>query len=103
MRLSRTIKWTAGLALATALGACSGNYAAKKETGPKPGPTNKYDPEAEGLFGEGGFSLTRVLDGSLLDGDGDGNTGSAAPCTAVTATWCQLVSGIDGPQRPPPR
>ena len=79
MRLSRTIKWTAGLALATALGACSGNYAAKKETGPKPGPTNKYDPEAEGLFGEGGFSLTRVLDGSLLDGDGDGNTGSAAP------------------------
>lgn len=80
MKLSGTFGITLGLAMAVLVAGCGGrDLSAKKETGPKSGPVNRYDPDAEGLFGEGGFSLGRALSGDLLGGGKDGKKGSAAP------------------------
>ncbi|MEM7188202.1 MAG: DUF3576 domain-containing protein [Pseudomonadota bacterium] len=71
----------AGCFLVTACGG-SGEYAASEDdTGSlrKPGPQNRYDPEAEGLFGKGGFTLNRLADGSLFGDKEDGLTGTATP------------------------
>lgn len=79
MIFSRAAKIVGCTAFALLIAGCSGNYAAKKETGPKSGPVNRYDPEAEGLFGEGGFSLGRLARGDLFGGNADEKSGSAAP------------------------
>ena len=80
MKFSRTAKFVGCAAFALLIAGCGGgNYAAKKETGPKAGPVNRYDPEAEGLFGEGGFSLGRLARGDLFGGDSNEANGSAAP------------------------
>lgn len=78
MTLSRAIGIPVGLALAGLVVACDGNYSAKKEVGPRSGPQNRYDPNAEGLFGEGGFTFGKLASGELLDGDAAAK-GSAAP------------------------
>ena len=68
----------AGLSVAGCGG--GGQYAADDENlgqVGKSGPKNRYDPDEEGLFGEGGFSLSRVADGSLFGDRSDDAQGSA--------------------------
>lgn len=78
MRLSPRVGLPVFLTLAMLVAGCGGSdLSAKKETGPKSGPVNKYDPEEEGLFGEGGFSLGKVVSGNLFGGDSDETKGSA--------------------------
>ncbi len=43
----------------------SGQYAAKEDT-PRGGPVGTYDPNAEGLFGEGGLTLSKIAGGNLF-------------------------------------
>lgn len=45
------------------LAGCGGDYAPEPEVGPSPGPQREFDPNAPGLFGEGGLSI-----GSLQEG-----------------------------------
>jgi hypothetical protein len=62
-------------ALAGLLSACGdGNYTAKEDTAPKSGPTNKYDPSDESVFGEGGASIGNIHSrpGGILGGVDDG-------------------------------
>ena len=80
MRLSASIRIAALTGLALLVGACGGgDLSAKKDEGPRSGPQNRYDPEAEGIFGEGGFTLGRLASGDLLGGGSDATQGSAAP------------------------
>lgn len=80
MRFPRTTRIAAGLALTGLVAACGGgDLSARKDEGPRSGPSNRYDPEAEGLFGEGGFSLGRLARGGLFGGDSNETNGSAAP------------------------
>ena len=60
MRLSAKI--AAIVAVAT-LAACSGDQRAQEPVGPRSGPTGKYNPNDESLFGEGGASLTNLFGG----------------------------------------
>lgn len=66
---------------ALSVAACGGRgeYAAKDDEAPRSGPANRYDPEAEGLFGEGGFSLGRLANGSLLNPGRSQADGAATP------------------------
>ena len=81
MKLSRSMRMAGGMALALLIAGCGGNgeLAAKKDEAPRSGPTNRYDPEAEGLFGEGGFTLGKLASGNLFGGRGDAERGSATP------------------------
>ena len=79
MRFSKAIGLAACVTLLVTLSACGGrNLASKPESRPGTGPTNRYDPDAEGLFGEGGFTLGKVISGNIL-GSNDEEKGSAAP------------------------
>lgn len=71
----------AGFCVIALLAACggSGQYAAKKDEGPKSGPANRYDPEAEGLFGQGGLTLGKIASGNIFGDNSPGERGSAAP------------------------
>ena len=81
MILSRWIKLSGVAAMALLLVACGGNgeLAAKKDEGPRGGPTNRYDPEAEGLFGEGGFTLGKLASGNLFGRADSEERGSVGP------------------------
>lgn len=50
-----------GLLALTACGGSQGEYSAEESVGPRPGPAKKFDPETEGIFGEGGVSLSNIL------------------------------------------
>jgi hypothetical protein len=73
-KASARIAATAGLI--GLLSACGGgNYAAKDDNAPRPGPTRKYDPRYDtSVFGEDGASLGSVRSGGggILGGGDDG-------------------------------
>ena len=49
---------------AMSLTACGGgDYGAEKDTAPRSGPTNRYDPNQVGIFGEDGASLSAIFGG----------------------------------------
>lgn len=80
MKVSRSIKIVGGMSMALLLVACGGgNLSAKKDDAPRSGPTNRYDPEAEGLFGEGGFTLGKLASGNIFGGPSGEAEGSATP------------------------
>ena len=80
MKLPVSIKIVGAMGLALLVGACGGgDLSAKKDNAPRSGPQNRYDPEAEGLFGEGGFTLGRLASGTLLGGNSRDAEGSATP------------------------
>lgn len=58
MKLFGTI---AAVTLAVALAACGSNQRAQEPVGPRSGPTGKYNPNDESVFGEGGASLNNIL------------------------------------------
>lgn len=79
MRLSRAIRIPAALALAALIAACDGkDYSAKKDVGPRSGPTGKYNPNDDSLFGDGGFTFGKLASGALYEGESEVK-GSAAP------------------------
>ncbi len=81
MRISRSIRMAGGASMALLLVACggSGELAASKDDSPRSGPTNRYDPDAEGIFGEGGFTLGKLASGNILGGSDENRDGSVAP------------------------
>lgn len=79
MKVSRSIRTPVLAVLAVLVAGCGGgDYSAKKDTAPRSGPTNRYDPDAEGLFGEGGFTLGKLASGNLFGGK-DETEGSTTP------------------------
>lgn len=45
--------------------ACGSNQTPQETVANTPGPRGQYDPNADSVFGDGGFTLNRALDGSL--------------------------------------
>ena len=66
------------VALTLVIAGCSGNYASKEKDNPYTDGSRQYDPDAPGLFGDGGLSLNKVLDGTLF-GDEKAEGGSTSP------------------------
>ena len=60
---------------ALVLVACSGDQRPQEPVGPRPGPSNRYDPNQESLFGEGGASLSNVFGSNKRKTPGDGAGG----------------------------
>ena len=80
MRQFGLIRIPIGLAVAILVTACDGrDYSAKKDVGPKSGPANRYDPDGESVFGEGGFTFGKLAGGELFGNEKE----AAGSATAV--------------------
>jgi hypothetical protein len=77
MRRSYLARWAilgSACAIMTACG--DKNYAAEDPVGPRPGPAREFDDRFdESVFGDGGLSLTRILNGESA-GEAPGQSGS---------------------------
>jgi len=74
------------LALILALGACggSGEYAADPDDAPPSGPQRGYQEGEESVFGEGGFTLDRLVSGNVL---GSGSPGESEGIPVNRFLW----------------
>lgn len=72
---------TPALAAVLVVAGCGGDgqYAAQEDTAPRSGPSREVDPNGESVFGDGGFTLNRVLSGSVLDGERTPGESDAIP------------------------
>lgn len=58
---ARPARWLALAAAAAILAGCDGNYAAKEENIPRPGPKRQYNPDYDvSVFGEGGLAIGTI-------------------------------------------
>ncbi len=74
--IERKIILGAGAAALLVLSACGdGNWAAKPDEGPRPGPKREYDPDAPSLFGPDGLSIGSLRDGAISGGSTAGAEG----------------------------